>query len=34
MEFIYILTGWEGSTHDGRVLDDAIFNSGLQIPSN
>lgn len=34
MEFTYILTEWEGSIYDGRVLDDAIFNSGLQLPSN
>jgi DDE superfamily endonuclease len=23
MEFVYILAGWEGSAHDGRVLIDA-----------
>jgi hypothetical protein len=23
MEFVYILAGWEGSAHDGRVLTDA-----------
>lgn len=34
MEFTYVLAGWEGSAHDGRVLDDALFNGGLQIPSD
>jgi hypothetical protein len=24
MQFIYMLPGWEGSAHDGRVLRDAI----------
>ncbi|CAN0860620.1 hypothetical protein LINGRAHAP2_LOCUS7986 [Linum grandiflorum] len=24
MEFIYCLVGWEGSTHDRRVLSDAL----------
>ena len=24
MEFIYVLPGWEGSAHDGRVLRNAI----------
>jgi hypothetical protein len=24
MQFIYVLSGWEGSTHDGRVLRDAL----------
>ena len=34
IEFTYILSGWEGSAHDGQVLDDVIFNGGLQIPSD
>ena len=33
MEFIYILPGWEGSAHDGRVLCDAISRPhGLKVP--
>ena len=33
MQFIYVLPGWEGSTHDGRVLRDAITRpNGLRIP--
>ena len=24
MLFTYVLAGWEGSAHDGRVLDDAV----------
>lgn len=33
MEFIYLLPGWEGSTHDGRVLQDAISRpNGFKIP--
>jgi hypothetical protein len=24
MEFVYVLSGWEGSAHDGRVLMDAV----------
>jgi hypothetical protein len=24
MQFIYVLPGWEGSVHDGRVLQDAL----------
>ena len=32
MEFIYILPGWEGSAHDGRVLRDAISRPhGLKV---
>ena len=33
LKFIYTLTGWEGSTTDARVYDDAI-NTDLHIPSN
>ncbi|KAJ8749125.1 hypothetical protein K2173_013732 [Erythroxylum novogranatense] len=33
MQFIYVLPGWEGSTHDGRVLRDAINRpDGLKVP--
>jgi len=33
MQFIYVLPGWEGSAHDGRVLRDAISSSdGLRVP--
>nr|XP_043616035.1 protein ALP1-like [Erigeron canadensis] len=33
MQFIYVLPGWEGSAHDGRVLRDAISrNQGLRVP--
>ena len=32
MQFIYVLPGWEGSAHDGRVLRDAISRPhGLRI---
>ncbi|KMT01199.1 hypothetical protein BVRB_9g212180 [Beta vulgaris subsp. vulgaris] len=31
-EFIYVQPGWEGSTHDGRVLQDAISRpNGLKV---
>ena len=34
MQFIYVLTGWEGSTSDGRVLHDAICKTnGFDIPN-
>nr|XP_051228523.1 protein ALP1-like [Lolium perenne] len=33
MQFIYVLSGWEGSAHDGRVLRDALSRpNGLRIP--
>ncbi|XP_021763693.1 uncharacterized protein LOC110728351 isoform X2 [Chenopodium quinoa] len=33
MEFTYVLLGWEGSTHDGRILRDAISRpNGLKVP--
>ncbi|GJW71115.1 ALP1-like protein [Tanacetum coccineum] len=33
MQFIYVLPGWEGSTHDGRVLrDDISRDDGLKVP--
>ncbi|KAG6514911.1 hypothetical protein ZIOFF_025286 [Zingiber officinale] len=33
MQFIYVLPGWEGSAHDGRVLRDAMIRSNdLKVP--
>ena len=33
MMFIYVLSGWEGSAADGRVLRDAISRTnGLKVP--
>jgi len=33
MQFIYVLTGWEGSAADSRVLRDAVSRrNGLKIP--
>ncbi|GJS39759.1 ALP1-like protein [Tanacetum coccineum] len=33
MQFIYVLPGWEGSMHDGRVLMKAISrDGGLKVP--
>ncbi|KAJ9538116.1 hypothetical protein OSB04_030849 [Centaurea solstitialis] len=33
MQFIYVLTGWEGSAADGRVLRDALLRpNGLKVP--
>ena len=33
MEFTYVLTGWEGSAHDGRVLRNALTRpDGLRVP--
>ncbi|KAK3139684.1 hypothetical protein QOZ80_5AG0387870 [Eleusine coracana subsp. coracana] len=33
MQFIYVLPGWEGSAHDGRVLRDAVSRpNGLRVP--
>lgn len=34
LQFIYVLPGWEGSAHDGRVLRDAITRrNGLKVPN-
>ncbi|CAN1725598.1 hypothetical protein LINPERHAP1_LOCUS158 [Linum perenne] len=34
LKFIYCLVGWEGSTHDSRVLRDALSRSGgLRVPT-
>ncbi|XP_073120063.1 uncharacterized protein [Henckelia pumila] len=33
LEFIYVLSGWEGSAHDSSVLTDALSrNNGLKVP--
>jgi hypothetical protein len=32
MQFQYVLPGWEGSAHDGKVLRDALMNKGFAIP--
>ncbi|KAL8551398.1 hypothetical protein ACS0TY_000479 [Phlomoides rotata] len=33
MQFAYVLPGWEGSAHDGRVLRDAVSRQhGLKVP--
>ena len=31
MLFTFVLAGWEGSAHDGKVLDDAV-EKGLKVP--
>lgn len=33
LKFQYVLTGWEGSAADGRVLRDAIYRHGLVVPT-
>lgn len=34
LEFIYVLSGWEGSAHDSKVLNDALSRSSnrLHVP--
>jgi hypothetical protein len=33
LEFIYVLSGWEGSTLDSKVLNDALSRrNGLEVP--
>jgi len=33
MEFIYVLLGWEGSTHNGHVFRNALSRpNGLKVP--
>ncbi|XP_021824394.1 uncharacterized protein LOC110765565 [Prunus avium] len=33
LEFIYMLSGWEGSAHDSKVLNDALSRrNGLKVP--
>jgi DDE superfamily endonuclease len=31
LEFVYVLARWEGSQHDGRVLEDSL-DKGFQVP--
>jgi hypothetical protein len=33
LQFTYVLSGWEGSAHDGTVLRDAAFNHGFKTPT-
>lgn len=32
LDFVYVLPGWEGSAHDGRVLTDAQSSHGFNTP--
>ncbi|KAH6786999.1 nuclease HARBI1-like protein [Perilla frutescens var. hirtella] len=33
LQFIYVLSGWEGSAHDSKLLSDALSRrNGLQVP--
>ena len=33
LKFIYVLSGWEGSAHDSKVLNDVLSrNNGLKVP--
>jgi hypothetical protein len=32
LNFVYVLAGWEGSAHDGRVLQDAQSSQGFVTP--
>ncbi|KAK9091271.1 hypothetical protein Sjap_024448 [Stephania japonica] len=33
LEFIYVLSRWEGSAHDSRILTDALSRrNGLKVP--
>ncbi|KAL5843799.1 hypothetical protein ACOSQ4_009757 [Xanthoceras sorbifolium] len=35
LEFIYVLSGWEGSAHDSKVLSDALSRrNGLKVPQD
>ncbi|XP_050118308.1 uncharacterized protein LOC126595934 [Malus sylvestris] len=35
LEFMYVLSGWEGSAHDSRVLNDALTRkNGLKVPQD
>jgi hypothetical protein len=33
LQFSYVLAGWEGSAHDGRILHNAISRGGFIIPA-
>lgn len=33
LEFIYVISGWEGSAHDSKLLSDALSRrNGLKVP--
>ncbi|KAL1214451.1 hypothetical protein V5N11_033678 [Cardamine amara subsp. amara] len=32
LEFIYVLSGWEGSAHDSRILNDALTRNTNRLP--
>ncbi|XP_019094930.1 PREDICTED: putative nuclease HARBI1 [Camelina sativa] len=32
LEFIYVLSGWEGTAHDSKVLSDAVARSKSKLP--
>jgi hypothetical protein len=33
LEFMYVLNGWESSTHDSKLLNDALTRrNGLKVP--
>ena len=33
LEFMYVLSGWEGSAHDSKILNDALSRrNGLKVP--
>lgn len=34
LRYCYVLPGWEGSAHDGRVLADAVQNQGFIVPED
>nr|XP_028960010.1 uncharacterized protein LOC108175249 [Malus domestica] len=35
LEFLYVLSGWEGSAHDSKVLDDAVSRTNrLKVPED
>lgn len=33
LQFCYVLAGWEGSAHDDKVLEDALFDKNFMIPN-
>lgn len=33
MKFCYVSAGWEGSTYDDRILEDALFDKNFMIPN-
>lgn len=32
LEFIYVLSGWEGSAHDSKILNDALTRNTNRLP--